>query len=198
MRKYIIFYCTNQLTTYFSPQGDFRLGDLLPPYLFILCINVLSCSLLEAKMNSLFKGLSLGGGGHPSVISCLQMTYYSCSKWNTLQLRSNYDRYCKFYGLWINHDKSSLSVSPDVIEEVKRVASTDLGIVIAEGSDISQPAPWFWGKDERFFLPIVNKVPNELQEWKCWFLSQSGKLTLIQLVLQAILIYTQNNIVLAQ
>lgn len=53
------------LTKPFKPSRGLRQGDPLSPYLFLFCVNVLSCALLKQESSHHLKGIKIGRTNQP-------------------------------------------------------------------------------------------------------------------------------------
>lgn len=62
----------------FQPSRGLRQADPISPFLFILCLEVLSRLLIKSKNKGLLRGIKLGGVALLYLIYYLRMTYSFC------------------------------------------------------------------------------------------------------------------------
>lgn len=111
-----------QKTKSFTPQRGFRQGDLLSPYLFILCINVLSALLHRAEKTNMIKGIQFNRRG--PMISHLMyaddlVLFFKADHDSCLFMSRLLNSFCEEAGLEINKDKSFLVFSPNTPEDIR-------------------------------------------------------------------------------
>lgn len=176
----------------FQPQHGLRQGDPLSPYLFILYMEALSSALNHLDAFKLCKGLKLSVNG-PSLShlffadDCLiffQPTLSSCAK-----LRDTLLHFGLFSGQNINHQKSSITLSPNIPRVFRRRFQSFFHIPVNTDLASYLGLPLGVSENKRgCFQFIIDKTQQALAGWKST-LSQAGKLTLIKSVLSSLLIY---------
>ncbi|GJZ67828.1 reverse transcriptase domain, reverse transcriptase zinc-binding domain protein [Tanacetum coccineum] len=176
----------------FHMERGLRQGDPLSPFLFLLVVEALQVSILEACNKGLFKRVSLVGCGDN--LSLLQYADDALffGKWspsNANNLILILKCFEEASGLKVNLAKSRIfGVGLDIIE-VEVVASS-LGCLHGSipfmylGLPVGRKMSFFdsWGE-------VVNRVRNMLTAWKAKSLSIGGRLTLIKSVLGSIPVY---------
>ena len=109
-------------TNSFKPSWGLRQGDLLSPYPFLFCANILSLALLQAENEKLIKGVKVGKQGC-SFIHLLfvddSLLFFHNDHSSHDNLRKTIKWYCKISCQSINHQKSELFCSPNLTKEEK-------------------------------------------------------------------------------
>jgi hypothetical protein len=179
-----------------SPQGllkptrGLRQGDLLSPYLFLLCTEGLHGLLHQAANNELIQGISLSRGGP-------QLTHLFFADDRLLFCRARRDecetllnilsQYEAVLGQQINRDKTTLFFSKSTPASKQTELLQLLGVPAVKEYEKYLGLPSFVGRSRReSFTQIKESIWQRLQGWKQKLLSQAGRETLIKAVVQAI------------
>ncbi|KAF7822170.1 reverse transcriptase [Senna tora] len=123
-----------QLVGSFLPQRGLRQGDPLSSYLFLLCANVLSCSLLKAQRNKELLGVRFARRG--PVITHLMyaddtILFFKADDSNCAVIKAALDMYGSMAGQKLNSDKSFLVFSPNTPATVKDRIAHYFGVSIS-------------------------------------------------------------------
>uniref|UniRef100_A0A803QBY8 Reverse transcriptase domain-containing protein n=1 Tax=Cannabis sativa TaxID=3483 RepID=A0A803QBY8_CANSA len=180
----------------FFPGRGLRQGDPLSPYLFILCSEVLSKLVCRAEANGEITGIKLGKNALPlSHISYADDALFFCkaSPGKAKSLLSCLETYESWSGQRISEAKSGVFFSPKVGREARKEISENLGIsaLLHKEKYLGNPLLVSIRKREEFSF-LKSKVLRRLEGWKAKCLSQAGRLTLAQSVLQSIPCYTMS------
>ncbi|XP_074295625.1 uncharacterized protein LOC141623417 [Silene latifolia] len=171
----------------FSPKCGLRQGDPLSPYLFILCMEVLSGMVIQAQNRGLLKGIQLCKQVTPlthlffadDVVFFLQDTGDSAK-----QLKNVLDAYCRASGQRINDAKSGVQFSPSMRLSQVQVCLKVFNIRNNKGIGKYLGIPTeFQGSKRDFFMALTDCVMKRISSWNGIFLSSAGRLTLISSVL---------------
>lgn len=103
-------------TVSFRPSQGIRQGDPLSSYLFILCVNILSCMLLDMEGKGLVQGIELRKGEIPITRMFFVdsiLIFMKINKQTPGRLKDTLESFCKMSGKNINDGKSTMTVSPN-------------------------------------------------------------------------------------
>lgn len=177
-----------ELAGYFQSIRGLRQGCSLSPYLFVLCMNVLSHKLDKAVRENKFrfhprcKLLSLT---HLCFADDL-MVFVEGTKESIEGALSVFAEFAKWSGLNISIEKSTLYMA---------------GVADIERGRVLQNFPFAEGRlpvrylglplmtkamNKQDYLPLVEKIRGKINTWTCRFLTYAGRLQLIQSVLMSI------------
>lgn len=108
-----------------------RQGDPFSPYLFILCMNVLSCLFSDAKKTKLIESIQFARRGprisHLMYVDDL-VVFFESSVESARFLKSTLDSFCNAAGLTINKQESILVLSPNTSRHFKKFISAVFGV----------------------------------------------------------------------
>ncbi|GKC33644.1 putative RNA-directed DNA polymerase, eukaryota, reverse transcriptase zinc-binding domain protein [Tanacetum coccineum] len=176
----------------FKMERGLRQGDPLSPYLFLLVVEALQVTILEACRKGVYNGVSLEYSR--TNISLLQyaddaLFFGEWSRLNAYNLIRVLKCFEKALGLKDNIDKSRLYGVGVSRMDVEAVASSFgceygslpfiyLGLLV--GSKMNRVAGW---------NVIVKRIKERLSSWKAKTLSIGGRLTLIRSILSSLPIF---------
>lgn len=104
-----------ELSTNFKPQAGLKQGDLISPYLFILCMNVLSGILMKRHDDGTLKGVN----PHKSEISFSPNTPSRVKKELNSQCKFKIvDHFSKYLGSFIDEPPRSFRIFDIVMEKI--------------------------------------------------------------------------------
>ncbi|KAF7835780.1 ribonuclease H [Senna tora] len=177
----------------FQPQRGIRQGDPLSPYLFLLCSNILSCMLHKEELMNKLQGIQFGRRG-PRISHLMYaddtILFFKADPQNCSSVKKTLDTYARLAGQVLNKDKSIVIFSPNTPRQFKRIMSATLGAKTSNklgkylGVNVDNKV-----NSVELYKELVEKLESKLAGWKSRLLSQSGRLTLIQSVLQSSPIY---------
>ena len=176
------------LAGYFQSTRGLRQGCSVSPYLFVLCMNVLSHKIDKAVEKGKFKF-------HPQckeislTYLCFAddlMVFVEGSKESIEGALSVFDEFAVWSGLFISIEKSTIYMACVSVEEKGRIlanfsfADGDLPVRYLGLPLMTQ------GMKKQDFLPLVKKIRSRINSWTCRFISYAGRLQLIKSVLMSI------------
>ena len=177
------------------PTRGIRQGDPLSPYIFIICMGLLSTHLLsEAAYQSqdwVFHYL-LEIRKFPCFFfadDCLLFSKANLTACNRLKLLL--ETFCGLFGQMINYPKSAMNFSKNTSHAHKQIVSGIFNITRSESLGKYLGCPVFQGKPKALaFHDLVSRTRSKLNSWKANWLSKTGHLILIQSHLESLPAHT--------
>ena len=99
------------LTISFKPSKGLRQGDPLSPYLFLLCANILSIALMQAKNSNKIKGIKVGRSAHSFthlLFANDSLLFFRKDNQSPTNIQKVLEWYCALSGQKLNLSKSNL------------------------------------------------------------------------------------------
>ena len=179
---------------FFGSSRGLRLGDPLSPLLFLLIMEVLSRLLRKTKESNLIQGFHVGAvnyvGVHISYLLFADDTILFCdaSREQMLSIRLELSCFQAFTSLKANVGKSEIVPIGKVnnLDELANILHCRVGsfsmkyLVMLLGTSFKTTSIW---------NPILEKMEKKLSGWKRFYLSKSGRLTLLNSTLSSLPIY---------
>ncbi|XP_021854688.2 uncharacterized protein [Spinacia oleracea] len=147
----------------FQPRCGLRQGDPLSPYLFVLCMEVLSAFLRQAESQRLIEGISIARGRRLFPIFSLQMTPFCSSGSISGQMR--------------NHQKSFVKFSPNTPPDYRDYLASSLRLTqkTSLGPYLGVPVDLVRSKCSAFY-DLVDKIARRIANFTSLRLSSATKL----------------------
>ncbi|XP_074300422.1 uncharacterized protein LOC141631683 [Silene latifolia] len=171
----------------FRPQCGLCQGDPLSPYLFILCMEVLSANVYKAQQEGLLKGIKLSRNSEALThlfFADDSIFFLHDKNDSVVQLKGILSRYCKASGQVLNDNKSGVLFSPSTklakarrcLKVINIKHNKGIGKYLGISTD-------FQSSKKDIFKGLVDIVSKRISSWNGLFLSSAGRLTLISSVL---------------
>ena len=195
----LIMQCVSSVTYSFLinglPTGRVRLsrgirqGDLLSPYIFIMCSEVLSGLCNRAQEEGTLKEIRVASGS-PHINHILfaddTMFFLKANKSSREALKGILKRYEEASGQTINAQKSAITFSKKTPGELKLAVKEDLQIEREGGVCKYLGQPEHFGRKKRDMLAsIVDRIKQKASSWSTRYLSPAGKMVMLKGVLSA-------------
>lgn len=177
-----------ELAGYFQSKRGLRQGCSLSPYLFVICMNVLSSRMDKAAMDKCFdchplcKRLSLM---HICFADDL-FVFVKGSKKSVQGAISVFDGFAKESGLSISLEKSTIymaGLSQSVKDQILSDFPFDLGALPVRYLGLPLLTK---GMHKNDYLPLIENVRTRIASWTTRPISYAGRLQLIRSVLMSI------------
>ena len=175
------------------PFRGLRQGDPILPYLFLICMEVLSSMVKVANQEgSLTRVPTSKYGPYVSHLFFADDSLLFCmstlTQWN--HLTQLLQRYEATSGQKLNCNKTTIFFSKNTSHKDKKEIGEAAGIPINQRYDTNLGLPALVGQSRMAaFRNIKDRVRKRLQDWKLKFLSQVSKEILLKSVVQTILTY---------
>ena len=178
------------------PSRGFRQGDPLSPYLFIICVEVLSSLIRNRERAGLIHGVKVARST-PAVShlffadDCL--LFFKANHTEARIMKSLLAVYGAASGQQVNYNKSVLSFSANVDEaSLRQVCGIlEVSATSIHGTYLGLPSLIGRKKNDVFSF-IKERVWLRIQGWNQKLLSRAGKEIMLKTVAQAIPNYTMN------
>ncbi|KAK6163122.1 hypothetical protein DH2020_002963 [Rehmannia glutinosa] len=179
-----------------NPTRGIRQGDPLSPYLFILCSKVFSLILQDLQATGAIHGIAVNRNA-PTIShlffadDTLLFGHATVHEATTLQFAIGL--YERASGQRINREKSGILFSPATPMGIQNRICSILNIpeVGGHGKYLGL-ASVIGANKQQIFSDIVDRIWGKIHGWKEKYLSQAGRLTLIQAVIQSIPTYAMS------
>ncbi|KAL4328990.1 hypothetical protein AHAS_Ahas13G0255300 [Arachis hypogaea] len=177
----------------FQPKRGLRQGDPMSPYLFVICMERLSCLIARQVEVGRWKPVTVSSGG--PVISHLLFAddlilFCKAKKSQVLHVLDILATFCRASGMKVNFDKSRAICSMNVSRQRKDLFTGISSIRFANSLGKYLGVPLKHGRVIKAdFNDVVDKLPNRLASWKGRFLNKAGRICLAKSVLSSIPIY---------
>ncbi|KAL2939182.1 hypothetical protein RDABS01_023732, partial [Bienertia sinuspersici] len=177
-------------TERFWPTAGLRQGDPLSPYIFILCMEVLSRKIESLQRNNTLKGIALSRRGErishlffaDDALFCFEATPDSCHA-----LKEVLEDFCKLSGEMINYKKSHVQYSKNTPTKFIHFMRKPLGVQSQRNLGTYLGCPMdVDGRNSACFKGIHDKVMRCISSWKFSCLAITGRCILINSVLMAL------------
>ena len=164
---------------FISPTRGIKQGDLLSPYLYLLCVEGLSALLRKAEETRALKGVLSSQQGvcirhllftNDSMLFC-QATVEECQR-----LLAILGKYEAAFGQAINRQKTTLFSSKNTRQEVRNDIQQMLGARVISECEKYLGLPMLSGKSKvETFKELQEKITKRVLGWKEKFISKAGQ-----------------------
>ena len=119
-------------TQFFHPSRGLRQGDLISPYLFLLCTNILSIALTQAEGQKQIRGITVGRRGvifTHLLFADDSIFFFENDNQSLSKLKEIIMGYCSLSGLCINFAKSDLFCTLNIPPNIQQSLAESLRIL---------------------------------------------------------------------
>ncbi|KAL9661671.1 hypothetical protein QQ045_026497 [Rhodiola kirilowii] len=175
------------------PSRGLRQGDLLSPYLFLFCTELLNAKLLEGVSKGLISGVKICRMA-PTISHLFfaddSIFFIKADPGEAGQLKSILNQYERASGQLINFEKSEISFSKNTPADIRMEVCDVLRVSQVRNHSKYLGIPLVVGQRKiEIFRDIVDKIWRKVKDWKHKFLSAGGREVLVKAVIQAIPTY---------
>ncbi|KAL2942986.1 LINE-1 retrotransposable element ORF2 protein [Bienertia sinuspersici] len=187
-------------TTPFSPKAGLRQGDPLSPYLFILCMDILSKGLVNLQNQRKLEGLQISRGG-PKISHLFfaddALFFFKVTEESCETLKNCLNSFCKISGELININKSFAMFSPNTPTQLRANCKVKLQVDSGNsiGSYLGCPME-VNGKSSNQLDFIVDRVQQKISSWKFAQISQTGRIVVINAILTTLASHIMGNMLI--
>ena len=178
------------------PSRELRQGDLISPYLFLLCAKGLLAMIKKEEREGNLKGIAVCRRAprithmlfaDDSIVFC-RTTREECDR--VVNVLEDYERDSRQK---LNKEKTSLYFSKNTSKEIKEYVKEKFGARVVQHPEKYLGLPPLVGRGKRkAFNRIKDQVGRKIACWKSKLLSHVGREVLIKVVAQAIPMYTMS------
>ncbi|KAJ4801583.1 reverse transcriptase [Rhynchospora pubera] len=177
---------------FIEPKRGLRQGCSLSPYLFILCMDVLS-RLLEFRASQGFiTGIRIAQNA-PRLTSIMfaddLIIFGEATVQQAMRTHETLDFFCQISGQRVGHEKSSIWFSRGTNLYQRQCIMRILNASVGEDSQIYLGVPVRASKPIHFDY-LLNKVRRKINTWTARTLSQAGKVALIRSVIEPLIVFS--------
>lgn len=179
-------------TPFFHPTQGLHQGDPLSPYLFVLCVDILSSMLDSAKNHGFIEGIKVSRVG-PSITHLLfadSFLFFKISDSGVSAIQSILESYCQISGQLVNFQKSNIFVSPNsppsIFSSISSTLNTHISPYFGKYLGISLDIV---SKKKEVFQDIINNIDDRCRGWVSLLLNKAGRLSIIKHILSSLLVY---------
>ncbi|KAL5544312.1 hypothetical protein UlMin_008096 [Ulmus minor] len=180
----------------FTPKIGLRQGDLLSPYLFILCTEVLSQLIMRKVESGDIHELKLTRGGphlHHFLFADDIFLFGKACEEEAVHFKGCLDMFCSWSGLSFNSTKSNIFFSKNTKSRTIAHLSCFMGFTRIPLSNCYLGMPLFRASRVNDFNFLVECLDSKLARWKARLLSKAAQLALIKSVALSMHIYAMHS-----
>ncbi|XP_074270960.1 uncharacterized protein LOC141594873 [Silene latifolia] len=171
----------------FKPSCGLRQGDPLSPYVFIMCIEILSCQLRTTEKSTALNGLKISRYAPPITHLFYADDAFICCKATPSAFETLRDLLRCFElasGQMINLDKSFIKFNPNAQPDFRSHMASILKMRISDcfGNYLGVPVD-IPSKKSLVFRPLVDRLTSRILAWSSLHLSQPCKLLIINTII---------------
>lgn len=177
----------------FAPRCGLRQGDPLSPYIFILCLNVLSVQFSRSLATKQIHGFKVSRSG-PALTHLLFaddiLLFGRASPLEVNNIMNILHHFFSSAGLSLSIHKSKLFISKNTPRETRTTISNITGFLVT--TDLGQylGLPLLHGRvSSSTFSFLIDKLNSKLSSWKISCLFMAARVVLVKFTLSAILVY---------
>lgn len=178
----------------FNPSRGVRQGDSLSPYLFVLCMERLSCLINSVVEDKTWLPIRLSKNGpHIShLFFADDLILFAEANLDQVEVINNVlSLFCQASGQRVNADKTRVFFSSNINHNRATQLSEELGFTRTSGLGKYLGAPIHHGRvSKKSYKFIIDKVQKRLSSWKANTLNLTGRAVLVNSVLHAIPSYS--------
>ena len=170
------------------------------PYIFILCLNLLSLSLDLTLHTKQWKPIRVGRRpiDFNHILFAEDVFLFAHANVNVCNVLFNiFSQFCQLFGQICSSSKSKLFFSSNTPTDIQsQIASqVEMPIVTNLGKYLGMPLLTKRNTTSDF-QPILDKVQNQVRVWQSKLISQAGRLNLIKYVLAPLTYYPMQTTIL--
>ena len=179
-----------------EPQRGIRQGDPLSPYLFILCVDILSHLIKNRVAEGDIRGIRIGNGV-PGVthLQFADDSFFFCQSnvRNCQALKDVFDVYEYYSGQKINMSKSMITFGSRVHGTTQNRLKNILGIQSHGGGGKYLGLSEQFGRKKRdMFNYIIERVKKRTSSWSAKYLSPAGKEIMVKSLAMSMPVYAMS------
>ncbi|KAL5566025.1 hypothetical protein UlMin_029189 [Ulmus minor] len=180
----------------FRPKRGLRQGDPISPYLFILCMEVLSRLINQKVSEGLIAGFKLDR--HTPTLHHLFFAddiflMGKCTVNEAFYFKDCLDTFCNWSGQSFNPRKSNIFFSSKASGQSSGLISALMGFDRISTSSAYLGLPLFRSGRSKDFNFLVDNLDSKLAGWKSRVLSKAKRLVLIKSIALALPVYTMQS-----
>ena len=179
-----------------TPSRGLRQGDLLSPYLFLLCAEGLLALLHKTSLRKDLKGVVASTKG-PRISHLFfvddSLIFCSATEKEGAEVQRLLQVYESSLGQQLNRNKTTLFFSSNTPTRTQEAIKSMFGAQVIKPHESYLGLPSFIGKSKKnTFAQPKQKIASKLAGWKEKLLSNVGKEVLIKVIAQALPSYTMS------
>ncbi|XP_021866236.1 uncharacterized protein [Spinacia oleracea] len=178
-----------EVTENFKPKCGLRQGDPLSPYIFIMCMEVLSRRMLALQEIGSGRGLKIGRRS-PRINHLFfaddALFFFHATPDSCVNLRKALDEFSLISGEVVSLEKSFVTFSPNTPRRFISFMRRPLGMKnkFAMGTYLGCPMD-VDGRSSQKFEFLIDRIAKKLSSWKFISISQAGKIILVNSIIVA-------------
>lgn len=172
----------------FTPSRGLHQGDPLSPYLFVLCLEVLSQMIVRAVDTKRWQPIHVSrhGPGISHIFFADDLLLFGSASFSQARLMEHIlASFCGFSGQRVSRSKSRVWFSPNTPAFLRHSICSEFHIPATANLGMYLGVPLLHGRPTKLFHHLINKANHRLAGWKMRHLSKAARLILIKFTLTA-------------
>ncbi|KAL5543740.1 hypothetical protein UlMin_007524 [Ulmus minor] len=181
----------------FFPKRGLRQGDPLSPFLFILCMEVLSRLINKKVKDGLISGFKISRHSpalHHLFFADDVFLMGKCSINKAFYFKECLDDFCRWSGQSFNALKSNIFFNPAARKQTTSLITAMMGFSYITPNSTYLGLPLFRSSRIKDFNFLVEQLDSKLAGWKARTLSKAKKLILIKSIALAVPTYSMQTV----